>query len=78
MSQRSLAVPNSVLDAIKEGLWDFEPPPVDDGEFDATQAVPGSDEKKAILAERLRLGLPLWHPADVLDFEHLNGDQRDD
>jgi len=70
-------VPNSVLEAIKQGFWDFEPQQIRDGEFDATRAMPGTNEKLAILAERLRLGLPLWHPADVLDFEHLNGDQRD-
>lgn len=70
-------MPHSVLEAIKQGLWDFEPPPVNDGQFDATRAVPGSDEKLAILAERLQQGLPLWHPADVLDFEHLDDEQPD-
>ncbi len=70
-------MPHSVLEAIKEGVWDFEPSPVNDKQFCATQAVPGSNEKLAILAERLRLGLPLWHPADVLDFEHLDDDTRD-
>jgi hypothetical protein len=70
-------VPHSVLEAIKQGLWDYEPPAVNGEHFDATQAVPGSNEKLAILAERLRQGLPLWHPGDVLDFEHLNGDGPD-
>ncbi|HEX3997824.1 MAG TPA: hypothetical protein VHX65_04680 [Pirellulales bacterium] len=69
-------MPQSVLEAIKQGFWDFEPPIVNDGQFDATRAVPGSNEKLAILAERLRQGLPLWHPADVLDFEHL-ADRQD-
>lgn len=31
----------------------------------ATNATPGSPEKLAILAERVRLGQNLWHPADA-------------
>ena len=30
-----------------------------------TTAAPGSPEKVAILAERARLGLSLWHPLDA-------------
>jgi hypothetical protein len=30
-----------------------------------TAAVPGTPEKVAILAERARLGLDLWHPLDA-------------
>jgi hypothetical protein len=30
-----------------------------------TDALPGSEEKVAILAERARLGLSLWHPQDA-------------
>lgn len=30
-----------------------------------TSAMPGSEEKVAILAERARLGLSLWHPGDA-------------
>jgi hypothetical protein len=56
-----------VLDAIKQGVWDFEPPRIDCRHFDSTQALPGSDEKLSILAERVRLGLPLWHPSDRHD-----------
>jgi hypothetical protein len=51
------------------GLWDFEPEKVHEGEFDATHALPGTDEKLAVLSERLRMGLPLWHPRDVQSFE---------
>jgi hypothetical protein len=57
-------VPESVLEAIKQGIWNYEPPQVDRGQFRSTQAVPGSEEKLAILAERVRMGLPLWHPSD--------------
>ncbi len=54
----------SVLDAIKLGQWDFEPGDVDQRKYDSTLALPGSDEKLAIMAERLKRGLPLWHPRD--------------
>jgi hypothetical protein len=68
-------VPRSVLDAIKQGDWNFEPS--GDGLVTAqaatgpantvqkaTAAMPGTDEKLTVLAERLQRGLPLWHPAD--------------
>ncbi len=54
----------SVLDAIKLGLWDYEPPEVPCERFDPTGALPGSPEKLDVLAERLASGLPLWHPRD--------------
>ncbi len=66
-SIRSNIVPSSILEAIKLGLWDYEP--TDDesrDEFAATQALPGTDEKLQVLAERVRLGLPLWHNDDRL------------
>ena len=66
-------MPNSVLDAIKLGQWDFEPEHVPKNEFDATRALPGTDDKLAIMAERLRQGLPLWHPEDPLNFDDLQG-----
>lgn len=57
-------MPDSVLDAIKQGMWDFEPCPCDGHDFRSTNALPGTDEKLAILADRVRRGLPLWHPSD--------------
>jgi hypothetical protein len=60
---------NSVLDAIKSGQWDFEPTCVDDKKYTSTSALPGTNEKLAILAERVRMGLPLWHPSDRRDWE---------
>jgi len=63
-------VPRSVLDAIKQGDWNFEPPAegVSNGQPGtvqlATTAMPGTVEKLDVLAERLQRGLPLWHPAD--------------
>lgn len=62
-------MPNSVLDAIKLGIWDFEPQREERDEYDATAAMPGTGEKLAILAERLQQGLPLWHPRDRRTFD---------
>jgi hypothetical protein len=62
-------VPISILEAIKMGLWDFEPEDVRTEEFRATGAMPGTDAKLSILAERVRRGLPLWHPSDRQDVE---------
>ncbi len=31
--------------------------------------MPGTIEKLDVLAERVRLGLPLWHPSDRQDFD---------
>ena len=59
----------SVLDAIKQGEWDFEPPGQQPGEIRATGAMPGTVEKLDVLAERLRLGLPLWHPRDRMSYD---------
>jgi len=62
-------VPKSILDAIKMGLWDFEPPEVSQEAFDCTDAMPGTREKLQVLAERVRGGFPLWHPEDRDDIE---------
>lgn len=71
----------SVLDAIKMGLWDFDPErqncatPVGSTserglpDYRATEALPGSPEKLAVLSERVRLGQPLWHPRDRVSYE---------
>ena len=61
----------SVLEAIREGNWGFEPEVVDEQGFDATRAIPGTDEKLRVLAERVRAGLPLWHDQDRADYEEL-------
>lgn len=57
-------MPRSVLDAIKMGIWDFEPDGHEFADYEATEALPGSEEKLSILSERVQLGLPLWHPDD--------------
>jgi hypothetical protein len=54
----------SVLDAIELGLFDFEPQEVREDQYEPTAAPPGSEEKILVLGDRLRRGLPLWHPSD--------------
>ena len=55
---------NSVLEAIREGIWDYEPEDARVEQYSATPAMPGSDSKLEVLAKRLAQGLPLWHPED--------------
>ena len=64
----------NVLEAIREGNWLFEPEPVDASRYQATGAVPGTEEKLNILAERARAGLPLWHERDRADYEEPDAD----
>jgi hypothetical protein len=62
-------VPRSLLEAIKVGEWNFEPQSEVSKEASATSAMPGTAEKLDIMAERLRLGLPLWHPRDRMTYD---------
>lgn len=65
----------NVLDAIRDGDWFFEPEDVDPGRYQSTTAIPGTKDKIAILAERARAGLPLWHECDRLDYEDADVDE---
>lgn len=67
--RRNYTVPESVLDAIKQGQWDFEPENIENDDYDSTVALPGTTEKISILAERAQDGLPLWHPADRRSYD---------
>lgn len=64
-----LAAQKSVLEAIRDGEWDFEPDELNDKHYPSTGALPGSDEKLAILADRARRGLPLWHAEDRRSYD---------
>ena len=61
-------MPRSVLEAIKMGIWDFEP-------RSGLQSVrrrrrhAGHEGKAVCVAERVELGLPLWHVNDRDDVE---------
>lgn len=59
----------SILQAIQDGQWDYEPPELGSGHYDSTGALPGSDEKLAILAQRAQKGLPLWHEEDRRSYD---------
>ncbi len=62
-------MPESVLEAIRLGNWDFEPPAVAEDEYDSTHALPGTNEKIHTLATRALEGLPLWHPDDRRSYD---------
>ena len=64
-------MPNSVLEAIQLGIWDFEPEDQEIGEYESTRALPGTHEKLDVLAERVRKGLPLWHPQDRRTYDDI-------
>lgn len=63
--------PQTVLDAIRMKLWNYEPGEIDAEDFEACPSMPGTPDKLTMLAERVRRGLPLWHPADRQDCEDL-------
>jgi hypothetical protein len=69
---RVAAVAKSVLEAIREGDWYFEPAEVDSRDFEATKAIPGTRAKLDVLAERASAGLPLWHDRDRPDYEEVD------
>ena len=62
----------SVLEAIKQGEWTYEPDSVEETEFKSTGAMPGSEEKLSILAARVKAGLPLWHGHDRTEYNDLD------
>ena len=66
---KGIIVPESVLDAIRNGQWNFEPEEIGENQYDSTGALPGSAEKVRELAERAKGGLPLWHPSDRRSFD---------
>lgn len=67
-------MPHSVLDAIKMGIWDFEPEDTETTKYECTEALPGTDAKLDILAQRVSRGLPLWHPEDRRTFDDSDDD----
>ena len=66
-------MPRSVLDAIRQGEWNFEPLRDSDPNQQSTAAMPGTPQKLDVLADRLRQGLPLWHPHDRLSYDDTEG-----
>jgi hypothetical protein len=72
--KRRTAVSRSILEAIKQGDWTFEPNSKEVVNLRATAALPGTAEKLDVLAERAKQGLPLWHPRDRLTYEERESD----
>jgi hypothetical protein len=63
------------LEAIRQGIWDYEPAvEVEQQTFDATRALPGTEQKLEVLAQRVRQGLPLWHDADRRTYDESDDD----
>lgn len=61
--------PETVLEAIRLKFWDYEPRDLEAEQFEACRSMPGTADKLTMLAERVRRGLPLWHPCDCQDSE---------
>ena len=59
----------SVLEAIRQGHWDFEPEHVQGDQYESTEALPGLEAKIRELAQRAQDGLPLWHPNDRQSYD---------
>jgi len=66
---RENAVRKSVLEAIRQGEWDFEPEKVQENNYESTVAMPGTDEKLSVMAARVEAGLPLWHGSDRTEYD---------
>lgn len=69
-------MPSSILDAIKQGIWDFEPESQQARDFRATGSMPGTNGKLSVLAARVQMGLPLWHPSDRQDYDQEHDDYQ--
>lgn len=66
----------NVFDAINETGHDEDFIPLETEQFAPTSAPAGSQQKLDILAQRVALGLPLWHPEDRCDYSGLTGAVR--
>ena len=66
----------NVFEAILKYGHDEDFVPCDDPEFEGTCYPAGSREKLDVLAERVRRGMPLWHPEDRQDYSGLTGAVR--
>lgn len=66
----------NVFDAILETGHDEDFVPTITDEFCPTDAPAGSAAKVEVLSERVRKGLPLWHPEDRVSYSGLTGAVR--
>ena len=66
----------NVFEAILEFGHDEDFAPVETEDFLPTEAPAGSAEKLEVLAHRVKMGQPLWHPDDRFDYSGLTGAVR--
>jgi hypothetical protein len=66
----------NVFEAILEAGHDEDFAPIVTDDFVATEAPAGSAEKLEIMARRIQMGVPLWHPEDRCDYSGLTGAVR--
>jgi hypothetical protein len=66
----------NVFEAILKYGHDEDFAPRFDRDFGSTQAPAGSREKLEVMAERVRMGQPLWHESDRADYSGLTGAVR--
>jgi hypothetical protein len=71
-----MAQVRNVFEAILKYGHDEDFVPKSNNDFSETDAPAGSKEKLDILAERVRQGMPLWHPKDRNDYSGLTGAVR--
>ncbi len=75
LEEKKLVVSN-VFEAILKYGHDEDFAPVEDGEFEPTNAPAGSDDKIELLRQRVQSGQPLWHGEDRCDYSGLTGGVR--
>ena len=63
----------NVFEAILKYGHDEDFAPFAGRDFTPTDAPAGSKEKIEILARRIEMGMPLWHPEDRHDYSGLTG-----
>ena len=63
----------NVFETILQYGHDESFAPVGTNDFTATDAPAGSRAKIDMLAQRIQMGLPLWHPEDRGDYSGLTG-----
>ena len=66
----------NVFESILEFGHDEDFAPLETDDFQPTEAPAGSPDKIAVLAQRIELGVPLWHPEDRGDYSGLTGAVR--
>lgn len=66
----------NVFEAIMKYGHDEDFAPLASDDFAPTDAPAGSEEKIAVLRQRVELGMPLWHEEDRIDYSGLTGAVR--